>query len=125
MGKRFSDGIEERLAEMAEIYLDHALQNPRLFELMFLKRREGARRYPRDFKPGRSPTANAMAEVVKGGMASGYFRDEDVGDRVRDGRLAPRLHHALPRGGRMEASPAQFRSIYRRSFRRYVRGVRK
>ena len=35
---------------MLEIYLDHALGNPRLFELMFLKPREGARRFPRDFK---------------------------------------------------------------------------
>jgi AcrR family transcriptional regulator len=125
MGKHFSDGIEERLAEMAEIYLDHALQNPRLFELMFLKRREGARRYPRDFKSGRSPTANAMAEVVKEGIASGYFRDEDAWEVVFEmGALSHGLI-MLYLGGRMEASPAQFRSIYRRSFRRYVRGVRK
>ena len=66
-GKRFSSSIEERLTQMGEIYLDHALQNPRLLELMFLKPREGARRYPRDFKAGGSPTANLMAEVVRGG----------------------------------------------------------
>ena len=66
-GKRFSSSIEERLTQMGEIYLDHALQNPRLFELMFLKPREDARRYPRDFKAGGSPTANLMAEVVRGG----------------------------------------------------------
>ena len=65
--KRFPGGIEERLTKMAEIYLEHALHNPRLFELMFLKPREGARRYPRDFKAGRSPTANLMAASGGGG----------------------------------------------------------
>src|SRR5271154_5626727 len=46
-GKRFHGGIEERLTKRAEIYGEHALHNPRLFELMFLKPRQGARRYPR------------------------------------------------------------------------------
>lgn len=49
-GARFSGDVEERLTKMLEIFLDHALQNPRLFELMFLKPREGARRYPGDRK---------------------------------------------------------------------------
>jgi AcrR family transcriptional regulator len=124
-GKRFSGGIEERLEEMAEIYLDHALQNPRLFELMFLKPRQGARRYPRDFKSGRSPTANAMADVVKEGIACGYFRDEDAWEIVFEMSALSHGLIMLYLGERMEASPAQFRAIYRRSFRRYVRGVRK
>src|SRR5580698_5759319 len=41
--KKFSGGVEERLTRMMEIYLEHALQKPRLFELMFLKPRAGAR----------------------------------------------------------------------------------
>ena len=32
-GKRFSGSVETRLVKMAEIYLDHALGHPRLFEL--------------------------------------------------------------------------------------------
>jgi AcrR family transcriptional regulator len=124
-GKRFSGGIEEQLEGMSEIYLDHALQNPRLFELMFLKPREGARRYPRDFKSGRSPTANAMAEVVKEGIASGYFRDDDAWEIVFEmGALSHGLI-MLYLGGRMEVSRAQFRAFYRRSFRRYIGGIRK
>jgi AcrR family transcriptional regulator len=124
-GARLAGGIEERLEEMSEIYLDHALQNPRLFELMFLKPREGARRYPRDFKSGRSPTANAMVEVVKEGVTSGYFRDDDAWEIVFEmGALSHGLI-MLYLGGRIEVSPAQFRAFYRRSFRRYVRGIRK
>src|SRR6266516_5996422 len=50
--------VEKKLTRMGETFLDHALQNPRLFELMFLHPRVGARRYPQDFKAGASPTGN-------------------------------------------------------------------
>jgi AcrR family transcriptional regulator len=124
-GKRFSGGVEERLTKMGEIYLEHALENPRLFELMFLKRREGARRYPRDFKADRSPTANLMVEVIQEGMASGYFRDDDPWEIVFEmGALSHGLI-MLYLGGRMAVSRTHFRALYRRSFRRYIHGIRK
>jgi AcrR family transcriptional regulator len=118
--KRFSGSIKQRLTKMGEIYLDHALQNPRLFELMFLKPREGARRYPQDFKAGRSPTANLMTEVVQEGMDSGYFRKDDAWEIVFEmGALSHgliMLYLGIP--------PAKFRAFYRRSFRRYIHGIR-
>lgn len=121
--KRFPGSIEERLTKMGEIYLDHALRNPRLFELMFLKPREGARRYPRDFKAGLSPTANLMAGVVQEGMKTGYFRKDDVWEIVFEmGALSHGLI-MLYLGGRMGVPPARFRAFYRRSFRRYIRGI--
>jgi AcrR family transcriptional regulator len=123
-GKRFSGSIEQRLTRMGEIYLDHALQNPRLFELMFLKPREGARRYPRDFKAGLSPTANLMVQVVKEGMERGHFRQDDASEIVFEmGALSHGLI-MLYLGGRMEMPPARFRAFYRRSFRRYIHGIR-
>jgi len=123
-GKRFSGTIEQRLTKMGEIFLDHALENPRLFDLMFLKPREGARRYPRDFKAGRSPTANLMADVLKEGMESGYFRKEDVWEiEFEMGALSHGLI-MLYLGGRMNVSAAGFRALYRRSFRRYIDGIR-
>lgn len=121
--KRFSGTIEERLMKMGEIYLDHALENPRLFELMFLKPREGARRYPRDFKAGRSPTANLMVEVVQEGMDAGHFRKDDAWEI---GFEMGALSHGLIMlylGGRIDVSPARFRALYRRSFRRYIHGI--
>jgi AcrR family transcriptional regulator len=124
-GMHFSGGLEERLTKMGEIYLDHALKNPRLFEVMFLKPREGARQYPRDFKAGRSPTANLMVDVLRDGMASGYFRKDDVWEITFEmGALSHGLI-MLYLGGRMDVTPAQFRALYRRSFRRYVHGIRK
>jgi len=122
--KRFSGDIEKRLTKMGEIYLDHALENPRLFELMFLKPREGARRYPRDFKAGRSPTVNLMVQVVQEGMDGAYFRKDDAWEIVFEmGALSHGLI-MLYLGGRMGMPPARFRALYRRSFRRYIRGIR-
>lgn len=122
--RRFTGGIEQRLTKMGEIYLDHALENPRLFELMFLKPREGARRYPRDFKAGLSPTVNLMVEVLKEGMESGYFRKDDVWEVVFEmGALSHGLI-MLYLGGRMDVTQAAFRALYRRSFRRYTNGIR-
>jgi len=122
--KRFPGSIEQRLTRMGEIYLDHALKNPRLFELMFLKPRQGARLYPRDFKAGLSPTANLMVEAVKEGMKSGYFRKDDAWQIVFEmGALSHGLI-MLYLGGRMDVTQAGFRALYRRAFRRYIGGIR-
>jgi len=123
--KRFSGTIEERLTKMVEVYLAHGLQNPRLFEVMFLKPREGARRYPADFKAGYSPTANLLARVVREGMESGYFRRDDVWEIVfAMGALSHGLI-MLYLGGRTNMNASRFRIFYRQSFRRYIRGIRK
>jgi len=123
--KRLSGGIEERLTKLAGVYLDHALQNPRLFELMFLKPRAGARRYPRDFKAGRSPTANMLAQAVLEGIDSGHLRKDNPWEIVFEmGALSHGLI-MLYFGGRMGGTAAQFRALYDRSFRRYIHGIRK
>ena len=119
----FSGSFEERLSRMAEIYLDHALKNPRLFELMFLKPRHGARKYPRDFEAGASPTANLMVEVIREGMQNGYFlKDNEWEIAFEMGALSHGLI-LLFLGGRMALSKEEFRAFYRRSFRRYFHGI--
>jgi AcrR family transcriptional regulator len=121
---RLSGDIEKRLAKILDVYLDHALKNPRLFELMFLLQREGARQYPRDFKAGRSPTANLMAELIREGMETGYFRKDDLWEIVFEmGALLQGLI-MLYLGGRMAMSPARFRTFCRKSFWRYIHGIR-
>jgi AcrR family transcriptional regulator len=121
--KRLTGSIETRLVKMAEIYLDHALENPRLFELMFTASREGARRYPRDFKARRSPTANLMVELIEEGMAGGYLRKDDAWEIVFEmGALSHGLI-LLYLGGRIGPSAARFRALYRRAFRRYIHGI--
>lgn len=123
-GRRFSGDPRTRLARMADLFLDHALENPRLFELMFLKTREGARRYPGDFRARRSPTATPMADVLAAGMASGAFRKDDPWEITFElGALSHGLI-MLYLGGRTQMTPAAFRALYRRSFRRYFDGIR-
>lgn len=68
-------GVEDRLMQVSEVFLDVALRFPNLYELMFLVSREGARIYPRDFVQGRSPTFNPT--VIR-------LRDDQL-------RIAPRL----------------------------------
>ncbi|HEV2289653.1 MAG TPA: TetR/AcrR family transcriptional regulator [Candidatus Acidoferrales bacterium] len=123
--RQFSGSAEKQLARMADIYLLHALESPRLFELMFLNPRKGARRYPLDFKAGRSPTANLMAEAVQEGMWSGHFREDDAWEIVFEmGALSHGLI-MLYLGGRIGTRARSFRALYRRSFKRYIDGLRK
>jgi AcrR family transcriptional regulator len=122
---RFSGGIEERLTKVLDVNLNFALQNPRLFELMFLKPREGSRQYPRDFKAGKSPTANLMAELIQEGIKTGFFRDDDVWEIVfATGALLQGLV-MLYLGGRVGTSAARFRSLCHRSLGGYIHGIRK
>ena len=122
--RRFTGDLETRLAKMADLYLNHAFENPKLFELMFLAKREGARQYPADFKARKSPTATLMADVIAAGMASGELKRDDPWELTFEmGALSHGLI-MLYLGGRMALSPAQFRALYRRSFRRYLHGIR-
>ena len=118
-----SGNLDRRLTKILDIYLDHALHNPRLFELMFLKPRAGARRFPEDFKAGASPTANRMAALIQEGMQSGHLRKDDPWAITFEmGALLQGLV-MLYLGGRMAMSPARFRAFCRRSFRRYLNGI--
>ena len=122
---RSSGAIEERLMRLADIFLEHALKNPRLFEVMFLTPRPGARRFPEDFEAGGSPTANFIAQVVREGIQQGHFRDDDVWEMVFETGALSHGMIMLFLGGRTQMSATQFRKFYRRSFGRYIRGIRK
>jgi AcrR family transcriptional regulator len=122
-GRRFSGDLETRLARMADLFLDHAFKSPRLFELMFLEPRAGARRYPGDFKSRKSPTATVMADMIAEGMASGKLKQDDHWEITFEmGALSHGLI-TLYLGGRVDMTPAAFRAFYRRSFRRYFDGI--
>ena len=119
----FSGTAEERLHTISEAYLDFGLDNPRLFELMFLSRRAGARQFPQDFREGRSPTGNRFADLVRQGIESGAFRDDDAWEITFEMGAFLQGLIMLHLGGRIDVSPAEFRAFYRRSFRRYLYGI--
>jgi len=122
--KRLSGDIEHKLLQLADVYVDHALEYPKLFELMFFSKREGARQYPQDFKQRRSPTARIMMDVLAESMAKGELKQDDDWEIAFEmGALFQGLL-MLYLGGRMDVTPAGFRAVYRRSFRRYFDGIR-
>ncbi|WP_035349427.1 TetR/AcrR family transcriptional regulator [Edaphobacter aggregans] len=122
-GLRPSGDVKRRLERVMDVFLDHALERPRMFELMFLKPREGARRFPEDFRAGRSPTANPSAAILREGMEEGVLREDDVWEIVFEmGALLQGLI-MLYLGGRMSMSEKEFRKFCRRSFERYMHGI--
>jgi AcrR family transcriptional regulator len=123
-GRRLTGGVEARLLQMADVFLDHALANPRLFELMFLKPRQGARRYPQDFRARKSPTATLVADTIAAGMDSGHFKRDDVWEINFETGALSHVLILLYLGGRIDLSVSAFRALYRRSFRRYLNGIR-
>jgi len=121
-GRRWRGGSIKQVVDRMEIYLDHAVANPHLFELMFLQPREGARKFPDDFVQRRSPTANLVADALAAGMEAGEIAKGDIWEiAFQLGALAQGLI-LLRLGGRVALSPEQFRKLYRQSITRFLHG---
>ena len=57
-------------------YLEFVLRKPRLFEVLFLRRRTSLRRFPEDFADRRSRTFELFHDTVARAAASGALRDD-------------------------------------------------
>jgi AcrR family transcriptional regulator len=121
---RLTGRIDRQLLKILDVFLDRAFDNPRLFELMFLTKREGARQYPEDFRMRRSPTANVSADLIIRAMQTGYFRKDDVWEIVFETGALMQGLVMLYLGGRMAMSSPEFRAFCHRSFGRYLNGIR-
>lgn len=121
---QLTGGIEEQLLKILDVFLDHAFEKPRLFTLMFLTKREGARQYPEDFRARRSPTANVSADVIARAMETGYFRKDDMWEIVFETGALMQGLVMLYLGGRVAMPPESFRAFCHRSFGRYLNGIR-
>jgi AcrR family transcriptional regulator len=121
---RLTGSVDRQLLKVLDVFLDYAFDNPRLFELMFLTKREGARQYPDDFTTRRSPTANVSADVIARAMEMGYLRKDDVWEIVFETGALMQGLIMLYLGGRMAMSPSEFRALCHRSFGRYLNGIR-
>jgi AcrR family transcriptional regulator len=115
---------ERRLTRILDMFLDFALEKPRLFELMFLARREGARQFPGDFRAGKSPTAKFAVEALAAGMEQGVFRRDDVWEIVFETGAMLQGLVMLYLGGRVGTSEEEFRALCHRAFGRYLDGIR-
>ena len=120
-----SGSAERRLSANLDVFLDFGLGKPRLFELMFLQRREGARQFPADFREGKSPTAKFSAEALAAGMKEGIFRRDDVWEIAFETGAMLQGLVMLYVGGRVALPEEEFRALCHRAFRRYFNGIRK
>jgi len=122
---RVEGSLEQRMIKLLDVNLDFALERPRLFELMFLRPRKGARQFPRDFAAGKSPTANLFAELVAEGMRDGVFLEGDVWEIVFESGALLQGLVMLYLGGRVDANEQGFRELCHRALGRYTNGIRK
>ncbi len=115
-GLRLTGGTDRQLLQILDLFLDHAFDNPRLFELMFLTKRAGARQYPDDFRARRSPTANVSADVIARAMETGYLRKDDVWEIVFETGALMQGLIMLYLGGRIAMSPSEFAPFWHSTF---------
>jgi AcrR family transcriptional regulator len=113
----------ERLLALFDAYLDYALKQPRMFDLMFAQPRTDARRYPQDFRAGRSPTANLLADAIEEGMQAGALRRDDLWEVAMSVTALAHGLITLKSGGRFALSQKAFRVLYRQSLERLLHGL--
>ena len=114
-----------RLRKGLDLNIDFALAAPRLFELMFLRSRPGARQFPQDFEARKSPTANPFMELVEEGIRDGVFEPCDPAQIAFEAGAMLQGLFMLRLGGRMDGSERDFRAICHRALGRYLNGIRK
>jgi AcrR family transcriptional regulator len=117
-------GVEQRLMQVADVFLSAALQSPNLYQLMFLVPREGARVYPKDFKAWRSPTFNPTVHILQDAMRAGELKPDDPMEIAFELSAFSHGLIVLHLGGRVAQSEKEFRLLFQRSFRRYLDGLR-
>jgi len=113
-----------RVVALQRIYLDYALAHPHLFDHAFSARRADARKYPDDFRAGRSPTLGVAAHAVAEAMQAGLLRHDDAWDVAMT--LWAHTHGlvALYRAGRFSYGEAEFRRFYETSLGRLLDGLK-
>ena len=123
-GARVKGDLDTRMRQVLDLNLDFALAKPKLFELMFLRKRAGSRQFPRDFAAGKSPTATPFAELIAQGIKDGVFQRVDVWEiTFESGALLQGLV-MLYLGGRVNATQREFRNMCHRALGRYIDGIR-
>ena len=113
-----------RVLRAMDYYVDYSFAHPRVFDHVFSRHRDDARRFPDDFRAGRSPTINLVAETVGDAMRAGVIRKDDKWDVAMDLWAFAHGYVALYRAGRFALDEAAFRSLLRRSFRRFMDGLK-
>lgn len=114
----------EQIVHALDGYMDYALTRPRIFDYVFGKPREDARRFPDDFRAGRSPTLNPLAAAVAAWMQAEVIRNDDVWEVTLELWAHVHGYVALYRAERFNLLPEEFKTLVHRSLTRLLRGLR-
>jgi len=123
--KSASGTIEQRFRKNLDAFLDFALFRPRVYDYIISQPRAGARRYPRDFQDGKSPTFNVLMELCAEGVRTGHFRKGEVWEIALTLAAETQGLITLHRGGRFAMSELEFRKLCHRSSERILHGLKK
>jgi AcrR family transcriptional regulator len=115
---------EEQVVHALDAYLEYALSRPQIFDYVFSKPREDARRYPEDFRARRSPTLNPLADSVAKWMEEGALEKDDIWEVTLEIWAHAHGYIALYRAGRVSLPPEDFKELVHRSMRRLFRGLK-
>lgn len=107
------------LANLMRRFLSFSLEQPRLYELMFLRRREKARKFPADFRAGKSGAFNVLERLL---AAEGVRDPLDTAFNIWAHAHGLISMYTL---GRFSYDDAEFIRFYERSMRRLLDGIRK
>jgi AcrR family transcriptional regulator len=114
----------EWMLQAGKLYLQFALDEPARFDACFVLRTGVERRYPRDFRAGKSPVVSMMVARVEAAQAAGAFA---AGDSLEIAMLFWCQLHGLAmlqRSGRMAMSRAAFLALSGRAMEHLIAGYR-
>jgi AcrR family transcriptional regulator len=115
---------KDEVLTLMEAFREFAIREPRLFDEMFLRKRKSARRYPRDFAAGRSPTFAILHQVLARELAGRSGADDPLEMALTIWMLAHGLI-SMYTLGRFEGGSKAFAALYLRCMRRFLDGVRR
>jgi AcrR family transcriptional regulator len=120
---RATDPLEWML-QAGRLYMQFALDEPARFDACFVLRTGVERRYPRDFRAGKSPAVSMIVARVEAAQAAGTFA---AGDALEIAMIFWCQLHGLAmlqRSGRMAMSRAAFLALSGRAMEHVVAGYR-
>ena len=116
--------MESWLLNYMDAYIEYAFDRPRIFDYVFSQPRPNARRYPDDFRAQRSPTLNAVADLVAQAMDAGFLKRHDVWEISLQLWAHAHGYIMLYRAGRFHLSETEFRTLTHNSIRRMIHGLK-
>ena len=99
------------LRAVTQAYLEFALKDPHRFDAAFLLPAREARKYPVDFRAGRSPVGKMLAAHIEQAKAQGQLAEADTLDVALTVSALAQGLVSMQRAGRF-ADEAAFRAAY-------------